>query len=130
MNTPLTREQTSQRLGEFILSKGYVPATVGCMAMSPDSFSKANLSFGILSANDTVSWNHDGHRIRRKLVAFIWYGNMARLADSKNWLIEVYGKHNVAPMQEFAVELGNLFKVSVSVVLESTGFLPEEFPEN
>jgi hypothetical protein len=71
-----------------------------------------------------------GGRRRRDFVGVLWLSNEARRANHKNWVLEVYGRENVARFQKLAEELARDFEVDIHVRLEREEVDTERFPED
>ena len=128
-NKPINHDESlSVRIGEFLYSKGFCPASLDGIALnSKDLLDRC--VFGVLcnDPNETKlvkrRWFSLATQKRRIFLGKIWFDNRSYGASEKNWVFETYFRVFEKKYIELAKELANdmsaFFEVKVDLHLVS-----------
>jgi hypothetical protein len=117
-------EAPSVKVCEFVTSKGFYfedkivmdsrtlchRDSLSILRKDPDVKPKKYL-FGLITVEPRLQY-----------VGVIWFNDIARKADSHNWIFEVYGFKHLELSRKLAMEMVSTFKVNITVILESERF--------
>ena len=118
-----------RKVAGVLVTKGFAIASCGGMVKS---ISETTARLLVDNPNRPIEGRFLGFggRRRRDFVGSLWLSNEARRANHKNWVLEVYGRENVARLQKLAEELARDFDVDVHVRLERESVDTEYFLED
>jgi hypothetical protein len=113
------QESLSIKVGRFLLSKGYDPAS--CTGVATNSLVETS-SLGILRKDPEAKprkylFGLITQNPRREFLGTIWFYNSARGASEVKWVFEVYGRKHVGLVKQLADEIASTFNVKIDLRL-------------
>ncbi len=119
---------SGRKVAGVLATKGFVIAS--CCGCAEEISDTSSIGLLVDNPNRPVGGRFLGFggKRRRDFVGVLWLSNEVRRANHKNWVLEVYGRENVARLQKIAEELARDFEVDVHVRLEREKVSSEYFP--